>query len=299
MMEEEFYMNDNFILNTDFIVTICIFFVIALSLFFVKINHFIGLRTKYAMSSEDIWKKSNYFLGELVLYATSFLLLAYLLSCPYMFSMAFFLSLIVIAVLLSCYLSKILYVKKDVKTRRIIYIRGIFKEFYLCLLMMFLSVIGYKYLDLLNTTPKMIVKTPFNIPADKMGILTLGDYVRDVYIMESTYMLLVSTGIILLLSIFSICKKKWLYVFYNFHVFLMIASIILASGVSSFVASYVAIFNTQTNSMDNLTTMMLLCYELGGIIMILTFAYSIINFVIRIKKDTNETWRNLLFRISI
>ena len=208
--------------------------------------------------------------------------------------MTFFLSLILIAVLLSCYLSKILYVKKDVKTRRIIYIRGIFKEFYLCLLMMFLSVIGYKYLDLLNTTPKMIVKTPFNIPADKMGILTLGDYVRDVYIMESTYMLLVSTGIILLLSIFSICKKKWLYVFYNSHVFLMIASIILASGVSSFVASYVAIFNTQTNSMDNLTTMMLLCYELGGIIMILTFAYSIINFVIRIKKRHQRNMEKLI-----
>ena len=178
-------METETILKFDFILTIIVFYICAVTLCFIKRNSFIGLRIKYALSSESIWKSSNRFLGILILFATTLLLISFVLECGYMISTSFFLSIVVIGVFFSYIYSKSLYFHTNESSIcfPIIY-KKVFFEAFCFLLTLWLIYIGYNFINQQPLLQELKLNTPFNVPEGELRKTSLSTYVQENYLFQ-------------------------------------------------------------------------------------------------------------------
>lgn len=262
-------MRNAIILNFDAIVTIITFYAIAIILCFIKRNTFIGLRIKYALSSDSNWRSSNRFLGILILLDTTLLLLSFLLNCSYIISTSFFLSYILIGVYFSYQYSRSIYLcKNGFSTKFPIIYRSVFFEIFCLLLVLWLIYMGYDFINQQPLLQELKLKTPFNVPSGEVGKLSLNLYVQDNYLFQIVASTAISLVILLPFTIKGCIEKTLLELYFSYRVFFILTTIFLGFGLSNFIATYIAYKASSGVDYSELNWKILAMYHIGTIIVI-------------------------------
>lgn len=270
-------MRNAIILNFDAIVTIITFYVIAIILCFIKRNTFIGLRIKYALSSESNWRSSNRFLGILILLDTTLLLLSFLLNCSYIISTSFFLSYILIGVYFSYQYSRSIYLYKNgFSTKFPIIYRSVFFEIFCLLLVLWLIYMGYDFINQQPLLQELKLKTPFNVPSGEVGKLSLNLYVQDNYLFQIVASTAISLVILLPFTIKGCIEKTLLELYFSYRAFFISTAIFLGFGLSNFVATYIAYKASSGTDYSELNWKILSMYYIGPIFMIVSIFICVI-----------------------
>lgn len=257
------------ILNFDAIVTIITFYAIAIILCFINRNTFIGLRIKYALSSESNWRSSNRFLGILILLDTTLLLLSFLLNCSYIISTSFFLSYILIGVYFSYQYSRSIYLcKNGFSTKFPIIYRSVFFEIFCLLLVLWLIYMGYDFINQQPLLQELKLKTPFNVPSEEAGKLSLNLYVQDNYLFQIVASTAISLVILLPFTIKGCIEKTLLELYFSYRVFFILTTIFLGFGLSNFIATYIAYKASSGVDYSELNWKILVMYHIGTITVI-------------------------------
>ncbi len=257
------------ILNFDAIVTIITFYAIAIILCFINRNTFIGLRIKYALSSESNWRSSNRFLGILILLDTTLLLLSFLLNCSYIISTSFFLSYILIGVYFSYQYSRSIYLcKNGFSTKFPIIYRSVFFEIFCLLLVLWLIYMGYDFINQQPLLQELKLKTPFNVPSGEAGKLSLNLYVQDNYLFQIVASTAISLVILLPFTIKGCIEKTLLELYFSYRVFFILTTIFLGFGLSNFIATYIAYKASSGVDYSELNWKILVMYHIGTITVI-------------------------------
>ena len=262
-------MRNAIILNFDAIVTIITFYAIAIILCFINRNTFIGLRIKYALSSESNWRSSNRFLGILILLDTTLLLLSFLLNCSYIISTSFFLSYILIGVYFSYQYSRSIYLcKNGFSTKFPIIYRSVFFEIFCLLLVLWLIYMGYDFINQQPLLQELKLKTPFNVPSGEAGKLSLNLYVQDNYLFQIVASTAISLVILLPFTIKGCIEKTLLELYFSYRVFFILTTIFLGFGLSNFIATYIAYKASSGVDYSELNWKILVMYHIGTITVI-------------------------------
>ena len=262
-------MGTETILKFDFILTIIVFYICAVALCFVKRNAFIGLRIKYALSSESNWKSSNRFLGILILFATTLLLISFVLDCGYMISTSFFLSIVVVGVFLSYLYSRSLYLHTNDSSRRLpIIYKKIFFEGFCLLLTLWLIYIGYNFINQQPLLQELKLNTPFNVPEGELGKVSLSTYVQENYLFQIIISSVISLFVFSAFTIRGIVEKNLLELYFSYRIFFILTTIFLGFGLSNFVATYIAYKASSGTDYSELNWKILSMYYIGPIFMI-------------------------------
>ncbi len=261
----------------DFILTIIVFYICAVTLCFIKRNSFIGLRIKYALSSESIWKSSNRFLGILILFATTLLLISFVLECGYMISTSFFLSIVVIGVFFSYIYSKSLYFHTNESSIcfPIIY-KKVFFEAFCFLLTLWLIYIGYNFINQQPLLQELKLNTPFNVPEGELRKTSLSTYVQENYLFQIIISSVISLFVLAAFTIRGIVEKNLLELYFSYRAFFILTAIFLGFGLSNFVATYIAYKASSGTDYSELNWKILSMYYIGPIFMIVSIFICVI-----------------------
>lgn len=270
-------METETILKFDFILTIIVFYICAVTLCFIKRNSFIGLRIKYALSSESIWKSSNRFLGILILFATTLLLISFVLECGYMISTSFFLSIVVIGVFFSYIYSKSLYFHTNDSSIcfPIIY-KKVFFEAFCFLLTLWLIYIGYNFINQQPLLQELKLNTPFNVPEGELRKMSLSTYVQENYLFQIIISSVISLFVLAAFTIRGIVEKNLLELYFSYRAFFILTAIFLGFGLSNFVATYIAYKASSGTDYSELNWKILSMYYIGPIFMIVSIFICVI-----------------------
>ena len=270
-------METETILKFDFILTIIVFYICAVALCFIKRNSFIGLRIKYALSSESIWKSSNRFLGILILFATTLLLISFVLECGYMISTSFFLSIVVIGVFFSYIYSKSLYFHTNESSIcfPIIY-KKVFFEAFCFLLTLWLIYIGYNFINQQPLLQELKLNTPFNVPEGELRKTSLSTYVQENYLFQIIISSVISLFVLAAFTIRGIVERNLLELYFSYRAFFILTAIFLGFGLSNFVATYIAYKASSGTDYSELNWKILSMYYIGPIFMIVSIFICVI-----------------------
>ena len=270
-------MSNAIILNFDAIVTIITFYAIAIILCFIKRNTFIGLRIKYALSSESNWRSSNRFLGILILLDTTLLLLSFLLNCSYIISTSFFLSYILIGVYFSYQYSRSIYLcKNGFSTKFPIIYRSVFFEIFCLLLVLWLIYIGYNFINQQPLLQELKLNTPFNVPEGELRKTSLSTYVQENYLFQIIISSVISLFVLAAFTIRGIVERNLLELYFSYRAFFISTAIFLGFGLSNFVATYIAYKASSGTDYSELNWKILSMYYIGPIFMIVSIFICVI-----------------------